>query len=173
MVTFHSWGYPLPHPRTPPSPLYKRGRGEGGLSFKNFPKKGKVQIFPTKREGLVKYGGVVLKKAGYHLYLIFKQAFSNAIFCSVCETCVFMSFFAHLNYFYHVFHRLTESNQQLWDFYMGITFEKQRYYGPLQCKCLMSMSDLLSVIQITAVSIITGSVNIYLCLNIDVCVCCV
>ena len=51
---------------------------------------------------------------------------------------------------------------------MGITFEKQRYYGPLQCKCLMSMSDLLSVIQITAVSIITGSVNIY-CL----CVLCV
>ena len=56
-------------------------------------------------------GRVVRKKAGYHLYLIFKQAFSNAIFCSVCETCVCVSFFAHLNDFYHVFHRLTESNQ--------------------------------------------------------------
>ena len=35
---------------------------------------------------------------------------------ALCVKRVCVSFFAHLNDFYHVFHRLAESNQQLWDF---------------------------------------------------------
>ena len=120
MVTFHSWGYPLPHPPHTPITHLQKGEGGGRFEFSKFSKKWEGSDFSHKMGRVGKIwggrGGVVLKKAGYHLYLIFKQAFSNAIFCSVCETCGCVSFFAHLNDFYLVFHRLTESNQQLWDF---------------------------------------------------------
>ena len=47
---------------------------------------------------------------------------------------------------------LTESNQQIWDFYKRATFEKQRHCGTLYRKFLISVNYSFNVMQIAVVT---------------------
>ena len=102
---------------------------EGGLSFQNFWKKSGSDFF-HETGGVGKIGGVVLKKG---VSLIFILPLSNVTFFWVFGVCVCVCFvyclFTPFLSVLFVFHSLIASNQQIYDFYKRIIFEKKRHCG--------------------------------------------
>ena len=111
------------------------GGGGGGdwerrLSFWNFPKKGDSD-FSHKNGGVGKIGGWI-KKEGYHLFS-YLVTLSSVIFLWVFGVFVLCLFAPFLSVFICVSQEepslIAASNQQIYDFYKWIIFEKKRHCG--------------------------------------------
>ena len=108
-----------------------------------------------KKGGVGKIGGVLLKKSGT-LSLIFILTNPFQPHLSLSEWwCVFCLFTPYLLIFF-VFHgknlSCIESNQQIYDFYKSVIFEKRRDRGTLYSNFLMSANYSFNLIQRAAVS---------------------
>ena len=78
-------------------PLHKGGEG---LSFLNF-QKGGGPIFPTKKEGLVKLGGIFILTSPFQCYLSMSLWCLCVCVCVyVCVFCIFTPFLSALLVFY-------------------------------------------------------------------------
>ena len=113
LSSFHSWN-PLP----PPPSLIKRG-----FEFSKFAKKGGFRL-PIKREGLVKQG-VVFKREVSPIFIL-TNPFQCYLSLSVWYVC-----FVYLHHFYQYYLEpsLIATNQQIYNFYKWIIFEKKRLCG--------------------------------------------
>ena len=134
------------------------GEKDGELNFQNVRKK-RVQIFPTKRKVLVKYG-VVLNKGWYHL-LSYSLTLSSVIFLWIFGVCVFLFKYTISTSIICVSLKeltLIASNQQIYDFYKWEILEKKKHCESkflisIQCNTDSCCED---------ITYITGSINMYL-----------
>ena len=104
--------------------------------FKMFFWKG-VQIFSINREGLVKYA----ERGGDPItYFRTNQPFLILSFSEWVVVCVLLIYTISLTILCVSWEEfsLIESNQQIYDFYKSVIFEKQRHFGTLQSKSLIS-----------------------------------
>ena len=113
------------------SKFFQKGERGGfrGVEFSKLSQKGgRVQIFSTEREGLVKYGIVFKKKVrGVLLSLIF--ILSNRFQSESEWWFVFFLYTVSISILCVLWEEpsLIESSQQICDFYKSVTFKKQRH----------------------------------------------
>ena len=106
-----------------PPPFYEGGKGGGGVGFRG------VQIFPIKREMLVKQGSCFIKGQVSLIYVLtnpFQCYLSECLVC-MCVFCLFTPFSSVLLVFSVSWEELTliKSNQKIHDFYKWVTFRSK------------------------------------------------
>ena len=127
----------LKHSWTPHSPFsFQNFQKKKGFQFSNFSKKrGGIQIFPIKMEGLVKQLGILgvffLKRGGLSLIFILTNPFQCYLSLSVWCVCVLFIYTVSISIICvsQEEPNLIASNQQMYDFYKWIIFEKESHCG--------------------------------------------
>ena len=129
-----------------------------GLSFQNFCKNG-VSDSPHKKKLVDKMIEVVLKKGVPLIFILtnpFQFYLSLSVWCVCLCVCVCVLFIYTISISIPCISweelSLMESNQQIYDFYKWVVFEKQRQFGTLGSKFLISENYSFSVIWTAAVS---------------------